>query len=132
MNPSSFKDRFSLGFLTSSQSDSQPSAPGSSESQNPLTSNNNQLPVGMEAVLSSISIQVLSGIRNTAGQPITLLDLARESSMRLEAIMPIVQYLANKGLIERVLEDPSGNDSYKVTPAGQDPHLTRSRIYQTR
>jgi hypothetical protein len=76
-----------------------------------------QLPSSVEAVLQSIGWQVLSTIKATFGQTSTLLDLAKASSMRLEAMLPIIQYLTQEGLLERVLEDPAGNDTYRVTPA---------------
>lgn len=111
MNQSSFKDRFSLDFLTPSDAPS---------SQRP---SDTQLPRGLEAVLDSYSGQLLSTMKAAPDQTIDLLELAKTSSTRLETVLPVVQHLANKGLIERVREDPSGNDTYKVTPAGQDAKI---------
>ena len=120
MEQSSFKDRFSLGFL------SPPEAPpeASSPMPNPQTTSpfaSNTLPWGMDAVVNSVSAQILATMRTVPDQPISLLNLASASSMRLEAILPIIQYLAGKGLVQRVLEEPSGNDLYRLTPSGLDP-----------
>jgi hypothetical protein len=120
MEQSSFKDRFSLGFL--SPSEAPPNA--SPNSFNTPTSSSfagGSLPLGLDAVLNSVGTQILSIMRANPGQPISLLNLASASSMRLEAVLPIVQYLAGKGLIQRVVEDPSGNDLYQLTRAGLNP-----------
>lgn len=79
------------------------------------------LPTGVEAVFNSIGSQVLANLTAVPGQASSLLNLASASSMRFEALLPVVQYLASKGLVERVREDPSGNDTYKIAQGGVNP-----------
>lgn len=110
MSVSPFKDRFSLSWLASPSETTQPN-PNSPE----------QLPPGAEAVFSSVGNQVLSSLHAQPGNTSTLLNLASASSMRLEALLPVIQYLVSKGWVERVAEDPSGNDSYTITQAGLAP-----------
>lgn len=98
-----FKERFSLDFLDPST--------GSKSSEA-------QLPVGMESVLNAYGNQILANIKAAPNQTSDLFGLARMSSARIENILPVVQYLAGKGLLERVIEDPLGNDTYRATAAG--------------
>ena len=129
MEQSSFKDRFSLGFLTSAapQPVAPPPAPAAPEAPNPngnrgASLTGSSLPFGIEAVLSSIGNQVLLKMKDMPNQSGNLLSVASISNMRFEAILPIVQFLASKGLVERTYIDPSGNDIYTVTPSGLDPN----------
>ena len=86
-------------------------APAQASSVNPL-------PSGTEAVLELVGNHVLAKLDTMPGQTSALLDLASISSIRFEVLLPIVQYLAGKGLLERLIEDPSGNDTYKIAQAG--------------
>lgn len=113
MNPSSFKDRFSLDFLS----------PHSGNSGNAAQNLNSLFPQGIDAAVDAVGGQLLSNMKAAPGQTIELVDLAKASSTRLDVVFPVVQHLASKGLVERILEDPSGNDTYRVTPAGE---MTRS------
>jgi hypothetical protein len=81
------------------------------------------MPQGIEAVLDSLGGQLLSNLKAAPNQTSNLLVLAKASSVRLDALFPVIQHLTSKGLIERVFEDPSGNDTYRVTPAGETAKL---------
>lgn len=117
---SPYKERFSLAWLTPSEA---PADANPAQQPNPAPAPTaNPVPLGAEAVFNSIGNQVLAIL---GGLPeSTLLNLASASNMRLEALLPVIQYLATKGLVERVHEDPSGNDTYKVTQAGLNPPTT--------
>jgi hypothetical protein len=107
MRESSFKDRFSLDYL-GEQSNAQPTS----------KSNDTPLPPGLEAVLDSVGFQLMSAMQSASDQSSKVLELAQATSTRLDTVMPVLQYLANKGLIERVQQDPTGNDTYRLTLAG--------------
>lgn len=117
MNSSNFKDRFSLDYLS----------PDSNLPRNAEQSRTQyappRMPQGIEAVLDSLGGQLLSNLKAAPNQTGNLLGLAKATSVRLEALFPVVQHLASKGLIELVCEDPSGNDTYRVTPAGENAKL---------
>lgn len=115
MNSSSFKDRFNLDYLVTGPNANAPSPPGNS------TPNVSQVPIGLEPVLDSYGTQLISAMNQMPGNTTTLWDLARTASMRLDVILPVVQYLLSKGSIERVNEDPSGNDTYKLVNAPTTP-----------
>jgi hypothetical protein len=124
MGVSPYKERFSLAWLA--PPDASPGADPASSSDRPAPAAPaaaNPLPPGLETVMSSIGDQVLSKLRAMPSQTSTLLNLASASSLRLEALLPITQFLVGMGLIERVQEDPTGNDTYKVTSAGSSPQV---------
>ena len=116
MNPSNFKDRFSLDYLS-------PDSSSSRNAKQPAQYAPPKMPQGIEAVLDSLGGQLLSNLKAAPNQTSNLLDLAKATSIRLDALFPVVQHLAGKGLIEPVSEDPSGNDTYRVTPAGETAKL---------
>jgi len=128
MSVSPFKERFSLAWLSPPvpSADENPIPPGAHPDASP-PSTVNQVPAGWDAVLNSIGNQVLATLSAIPGKTSTLLNLASASNMRLEALLPVIQYLAGKGLVERVVEDPSGNDTYKVPQADQVPQATSPR-----
>ena len=127
MTQSSFKDRFSLDYLTPPSNLSNSGGTTSSSTFVGNSASNsfsgNQLPPGMEAVLRSIGVQVLATIQSASQQKSTLLEISQARSMRLEAILPVLEYLSGQGLVERVVADPSGNDTYQLTPAGRESQL---------
>jgi hypothetical protein len=100
MNSSSFKDRFSLDFLDPQAANKPSDAP---------------LPIGMEAALNAYGNQVIASLKTLPDQTSDLLGLAKLTGTRMETLLPVIQYLMSKRLLERVAEDPQGNDTYKVT-----------------
>jgi len=109
---SPYKERFSLSWLTPVEAP--PAAIPAPPRPQPTASSASPLPPGMEAALDSIGNQVLSKLAVMPGQTSNLLNLASAISMRFEVLLPVVQHLASKGLIERTIEDPSGNDTYQL------------------
>ncbi len=104
---SDFKEQFSLGYLGGSQR-VRPSSYSSVETP---------LPPGIEDVLASYSDKFVSVFKAAPDKTMKLFDLAQTTSNRLEVVLPIVQYLSGKGILERVNEDPVGNDTYRLTPS---------------
>jgi hypothetical protein len=111
MTVSPFKDRFSLSWLATSSEATSPSPTSSNAAAE-------QLNPQVEAVFSLVGNQVLSILQKLPDQKDTLLNIASASSVRLDALLPVMQYLLSKGAVERVVEDPSGNDTYKISPSG--------------
>jgi hypothetical protein len=103
MNPTSFKNQFSLEYLART--------PDSSSS---AASDADVLPAGFDAVMQSYSGRILQIMQSAPDAKITLLALAQESGTRLEALLPVLQYMVRKGTVERVVADPSGNDTYRA------------------
>jgi|SRR5579863_5382957 len=77
------------------------------------------LPPGLEDAILAYSSKVMSVMRSAPAEGIRLLDLAEKSSIRMESLLPVMRYLTVKSLAERVVEDKSGNDTYRLTPLGQ-------------
>jgi hypothetical protein len=117
MNSSNFKDRFSLDYLSPDSNTPRNLEQPTARYAPPRT------PQGIEAVLDSLGGQLLSNLKVAPSQTSNLWDLAKASSVRLDALFPVIQHLASKGLIELVFEDPSGNDTYRITPAGETAKL---------
>jgi len=118
MSVSPFKERFSLGWLAPSDEEKETSLPSSVSSPSPARPGTaNPVPAAVDAVFSSIGSQILATLNRMPQQESTLLDLASASSLRFEALLPIMQYLASRGLVKRVREDPAGNDTYRATGA---------------
>lgn len=117
MNSSNFKDRFSLDYLSPD-----PNLPRNAE-QADVQYAPPRMPQGIEAVLDSLGRQLLSNLKKAPNQTSNLLGLAIATSVRLDALFPVIQHLASKGLVELVSEDPSGNDTYRITPAGATAKL---------
>jgi hypothetical protein len=122
VSQSQFKERFSLGWLAPSDEQSSINPPSSSRA--PASSSAAPLPPGIEAVLNSVGSQVLTNLKAQPEQQSTLLKLASATSLRFEALLPVMQYLGGKGFVERAIEDPTGNDTYKITAAGLNPPVT--------
>jgi hypothetical protein len=123
VSQSQFKERFSLGWLAPSDEQSSVNPPSSSRA--PASSSAAApLPPGIEAVLNSVGSQVLLNLKAQPEQQSTLLKLASATSLRFEALLPVMQYLGGKGYVERAIEDPTGNDTYKITTAGLNPPVT--------
>jgi hypothetical protein len=114
MDVQNFKDRFSLDYLSP--------APAASSSAKPRET---QVTSDVDAVVKSYGNLILNMMKTLPNQSSDLLGLAKLGSTRFETLLPVVQHLSDEGLLERVVNDPSGNDTYKVTYAGQNLDLSR-------
>jgi hypothetical protein len=102
-----FKERFSLDFLARSRADtSRVSSPSS-------------MPSGLEEALIAYGGRVLSNLRSSPGQSLKVLDLAQQAGIRFDTLSPVLQYMAEKGMVKRTQIDPVGNDTYLLTEEGQ-------------
>ena len=81
--------------------------------------NSPDLPPGLQDAILAYSSKVMSVMKSAPPEGIRMFDLAEQSSIRMDALLPVMRYLAEKGLAERVVEDKVGNDSYRLTPMGQ-------------
>jgi hypothetical protein len=100
MDVRSFKDRFDLSYLEKSV------APQTTPATRPEID---------EAVIAYGS-KVLSAMKQAPS--IKMFDLASGLSLRVDVVIAVLQSLRQTGLVERVHEDPIGNDSYALTAAG--------------
>jgi hypothetical protein len=104
---SDFKEQFSLGYLGGSQRIRSSS----------YSSVDPSFPAGIEDVLASYGEKFISVFKAAPDKTMNLFDLAHTTSSRVEVVLPIVQYLSGKGILERVKEDPVGNDTYRLNPS---------------
>ncbi len=102
-----FKDRFGLDFLLEKkQLTNQRSA--------------EPLPPGLEDALLAYGGKVVGALKSAPQQSRSLFELNEAiPSSRIDALLPVVNYLLSKGYIARILEDPKGNDTFKLTEIGQ-------------
>ena len=100
-----YKERFGLDFLLKKQSTGQRS--------------DDNLPPGLEDALLAYGGKVLNALKNAPEQKRSLFELIDDTASRIDTLLPVVTYLMSKGYIVRVAEDSKGNDTFKLTDAGQ-------------
>ena len=112
MNASSLRDRFSLDYLVSG-----PNAPDrvAAPEQTPSQPQSQAFPASVEPCLDSFGMQVKKALESSPNQTSTVLALAQQCSIRLDVMIPVMQYLTGRGLVTKVAAEPSGNDTYKLT-----------------
>jgi len=103
MDSSSLKDRFNLDYLVTGPNASPPTPAAPSS-----------LPTGVEPFLQSYGVQVVSALQSLPGGKANILNLAEQSGIRLNLMLPVVDYLTSKGVLARTQTDPSGNDTYEL------------------
>ncbi len=101
-----YKERFGLDFLLTKQA---PNAPASAA----------PLPPGLEDALLAYGGKVVIALKSAQDQKRSVFQLLDDTSTRIDTLLPVLNHLASKGYIARVAEDPRGNDTYKLTDAGQ-------------
>jgi len=100
MDVQRFKDKFDLSYLQ--KSDASEVTPS--------------LRPEVEEAVIAYGSKVLGAMKQTPS--VKLFDLASTLSLRFDTVLPVLQRLQATGLVERVSEDPIGNDSYAVTASG--------------
>jgi hypothetical protein len=106
-----FKEKFGLDYLirpAASVPTLAPSAPGSAAAQ----------PRGLEDAVNTYGTMVISALSNEPNQTMKLFEIARNLSVRIDTLLPIVSYLFQRGYVSRQ-EDPSGNDNLQLTDTGR-------------
>ena len=97
-----------------------PRSSGSKRATSLQPSSNAALPEGLGEGLVIYSSRILRKLRQNPDRSMPLFEIADSIPARVEALLPVIQLLAKQGFIERVKEDPSGNDVYHLTPTGND------------
>ena len=103
-----FKQRFGLDYLTNRPETSKPPA-----------SRDLTLPPGLGDAVIAYSGRILGALNGAPQQTIRLFDIARQISTRVDTLLPVINVLINQGYIERTLEDPVGDDTFRLTDAGR-------------
>lgn len=97
-----FKQRFGLDWrdiTNSSATKSQGSEP---------------LPAGLEDALIAYGSKVTESLNRAPSQTLRIFDIAKELGLRIDTLLPLISYLVGKGYIERVADDPLGNDTVRL------------------
>jgi hypothetical protein len=111
-----FQEQFGLDWV---QGDARSVKPTPSSAPSPPPPPSTDLPPGLQDAILAYSSKVMSIVKSAPAEGIRLLDLADKSSIRMETLLPVMRYLTEKGLAERVAEDKAGNDAFRLTPLGQ-------------
>ena len=110
-----FQEQFGLDYLRGGASETQekpgPTGPSSSQPKP-------DFPPGLESAIIAYSGMVLRALKAAPPEGIHLFSLADQTSLRLDTLLPVINYLASKGWVERVSEDRVGNDAYRLTALG--------------
>ena len=101
-----FKDRFGLDFLIEKK-------------QATSQRNTTPLPPGLEDALLAYGGKVVTVLKNSPGQQRSLFELVDATGTRIDTLLPVVNHLESKGYIARVATDARGNDTFKLTDAGE-------------
>jgi hypothetical protein len=113
---SRFQEQFGLGWKQETSSTS-PQRSDYQPDDQPSTSN---LPPGLQDAILAYSSKVMSVMKSAPQTGVRVFDLAEQSSIRMETLLPVMHYLTEKGFAERVaVDDKVGNDTYRLTPLGQ-------------
>jgi len=76
------------------------------------------LPPAIEETLIAYSRPVLEALKQSPEHTNQALELAKIVKARFDVIISVLDYLATKGYLERVSEDRVGNDTVRLTGAG--------------
>jgi hypothetical protein len=112
-----FKERFGLDYLSRGLDEQPPSPAGAAAA--PAQPPQPTLPPGLDDALIAYGSRILSYFKNSPNQSLKVFDLAQSAGIRVETLLPVLNYMASKGMVARVAEDPVGNDTYQLGAAGQ-------------
>ena len=102
-----FRDRFGLDYLAEKSSNlPQQRAP-------------EKLPPGLEDALLAYGGKVMTALKAAPGLTMKFFELAKSLSVRVDTLSPVIQYLVEKGYLERTQEDPLGDDTLRLSEAGR-------------
>jgi hypothetical protein len=102
-----FRDRFGLDYLVEKTGNIQ-------QQRSP-----EKLPPGLEDALLAYGGKVMAALKGAPGQTMKFFDLAKQLSVRVDTLSPVIQYLVGKGYLERTQEDPLGDDTLRLSEAGR-------------
>jgi hypothetical protein len=101
-----FRQQFGLDFLRTPAA----SSPRASDTA---------LPQGLSDAVIAYSGKVLGALNAESSQTLGLFDIARRLSTRVETLLPVMRLLAERGYVERISEDPIGDDTFRLTAPGK-------------
>jgi hypothetical protein len=102
-----FKQRFGLDYLNP------PPRPSK-----PLGLDDLALPKGLREAVIAYSSKILTALNGAPDKTMHLFDIAKETSTRVDTLLPVTRVLQNEGYLERISEDAVGNDAFRLTDAG--------------
>jgi hypothetical protein len=103
-----FKEQFGLDYLGV-----RPSAPAQTRTSDPV------LPQGLSEAVIAYSSKVIAALKSDPDKTLRLFDIAGRVPTRVEALLPVIKLLISEGYMERTVEDPVGNDTFRLTDSGQ-------------
>jgi len=85
-----------------------------------VQSSKQEMPPGLEDALLAYGGKVVSALKTAPAQKRSLFELVDYTASRIDTLLPVVNYLMTRGYINRVVEDPKGNDTFQLTSVGQN------------
>jgi hypothetical protein len=106
---SDFKERFGLDYLYRSKGLVGPSVPASSSA----------IPAGLEDALIAYGGKLLGILSKSPDKSLKVFDLAKAADLRIDTLLPVLSYMAEKNMVERTEVDSLGNDTYRLSSSGE-------------
>lgn len=103
----SFSDKFGLEYLKRAGT-----------TQNKLDVNTVQLP-GMDEALISWGRRIVETMSTLPQQQCRIFDIVDKLDVRIDVVLPVINYLVSGGYLAKIEEDKKGNDLLKMTERGQ-------------
>lgn len=76
-------------------------------------------PEGFDEALLAYGGKVMGMLKTVPQQSARLFDLAQGLSVRIDVLLPVMNFLVQKSYVERVGEDTLGNDLFRLTESGK-------------
>lgn len=109
-----FRDKFGLDYLREAESAAKQESAGDSSKKA-----REELPPGMEDALVAYGRPVIEVLKTSPDRTARVFDLLERLDLRIDTLIPVVNFLISKGLVTRIEEDKRGNDVLRVTERGQ-------------
>lgn len=113
---SAFRDKFGLDYLKQFETtESKQEAPEKGR----RSGDESQMAPGMADALIAYGRPMIETLSKLPGQSGRTFDLLDRLNVRIDVLIPVVNYLISKGYVTKIEEDKKGNDLLKVTELGQ-------------
>jgi len=99
------REQYGLDYLEPKQSEEKPESAA--------------VATGIDDALIAYGRLVLDALDKSPNKTKQILDLAPETRVRIDMLLRLEEYLVAKGYVEKVQEDPLGNDAIRLTPQGK-------------
>ena len=103
----SFSDKFGLEFLKRAGT-----------AQNKQVNDTDRLP-GMDEALISWGRRIVETLSTLPQQECRIFDIVDKLDVRIDVVLPVINYLVSGGYLTKVEEDKKGNDLLRMTERGQ-------------